>query len=430
MNLPTPSVTNLHVLFISNYFPPEVNAPANRLYEHARQWARDGGSLEVLTAVPNFPEGVVYQGYRNRLTNETVEGIPVTRVPMYIAENRGILRRTLSYVSFMLTAIWYARKLQRQPDVVVASSPQFFSGLAGYLISRWRRVPFVLEVRDLWPDSIVAVGASKRNWLIRLFEKLEMYLYRHSSHIVTVTESFKHVIGSKGIDEKKITVLKNGADLEGFGKELDPEKLAELRASYGLEGKFVAAYIGTLGMAHRADILLEAAARCRQPEIVFMVVGAGAERESLARQQEERQLENFRLVPKQPRELVAYFLALADVCVVHLKDAPLFRTVIPSKMFEAMVMGKPIALGIRGEAAEIVTEAEAGICFAPEDADGLVEVVEELQQDESLYQRLSQNGRSYVALNHDRKDLARRYWALLERVALGEVSSFEFQVSS
>ncbi|MDX6611697.1 MAG: hypothetical protein QOD75_883 [Blastocatellia bacterium] len=403
----------MHVLFISNYFPPEVNAPANRLYEHARQWARDGGSLEVLTAVPNFPEGAVYDGYRNRLTKETIEGIPVTRVPMYIAENRGTFRRTISYISFMLTAIWYARTLDRQPDLVVASSPQFFSGLAGYVISRWRRVPFVLEVRDLWPDSIVAVGASKRNWLIRLFEKLEMYLYRHSTHIVTVTESFKRVIAGKGIDERKITVLKNGADLEGFGKDPDTNKLAELRRLYGLEGKFVAAYIGTLGMAHRADILLQAAARCQDPEIVFMVIGAGAERDQLARLQEESGLKNFRLLPKQSREVVPYFLALADVCVVHLKDAPLFRTVIPSKMFEAMVMGKPIALGIRGEAAEIVTEAEAGICFAPEDADDLVKVVEDLQRDQVLYRRLSENGRNYVARHHDRKDLARRYWALL-----------------
>jgi glycosyltransferase involved in cell wall biosynthesis len=420
----------MHVLFISNYFPPEVNAPANRLYEHARQWARDGGSLEVLTAVPNFPEGAVYDGYRNRLTKETVEGIPVTRVPMYIAENRGTFRRTISYVSFMLMAIWYARKLEQRPDVVVASSPQFFSGLAGYVISRWRRAPFVLEVRDLWPDSIVAVGASKRNWLIRLFEKLEMYLYRHSAHIVTVTESFKRVIAGKGIDERKITVLKNGADLEGFGNQLNADKLAELRRLYGLEGKFVASYIGTLGMAHRADILLEAAARCRHPEIVFMVVGAGAERDQLARLQEDSQLKNFRLVSKQTRELVPYFLALTDVCVVHLKDAPLFRTVIPSKMFEAMVMGKPIALGIRGEAAEIVTAAEAGICFAPEDADGLVKVVEELQRDQVLYRRLSENGRRYVTRHHDRKDLARRYWALLETIAPVRVSSFEFRVSS
>lgn len=410
----------MHVLFISNYFPPEVNAPANRLYDHARQWIKDGGTLDVLTAVPNFPEGAVYSGYRNRFTQEEIEGIPVTRVPMYLAENKGTCRRMISYLSFMLAAMWYVRKIQRRPDIVVASSPQFFSGLAGYLISRWKRVPFVLEIRDLWPDSIVAVGAIRRNWIIRFFEKLELHLYRHSTHIVTVTNSFKRIIAGKGIDDQKITVLKNGADLEGFSKELDPHRLEEVRRRFGLEGKFVASYIGTLGMAHRADIMLEAASQCSNSGIVFMAVGSGAERDNIARQQDELQLENFRLIEKQSRELVPYFLKVSDVCVVHLKDAPLFSTVIPSKIFEAMVMGKPIALGIRGEAAELIEDSGAGICFAPEDADGLIAVIKKLQRDKSLYARLAQGGYDYARLHHDRKDMARRYWSLLKRITAAQ----------
>lgn len=407
----------MHVLFISNYFPPEVNAPATRLYEHARQWVKDGGSLDVLTAVPNFPEGVVYDGYQNSFTQQEIEGISVTRVPTYIAENKGTFRRMISYASFMLTVLWYVRKLERKPNVVVASSPQLFSGLAGYIISRWKRVPFVLEVRDLWPDSIVAVGAINRNWLIRVLEKLEKYLYLHSTHIVTLTNCFKRIIVEKGVDENKITVLKNAADRETFLKDLDPGKLAEIRRHYGLEGKFVASYIGTLGMAHRADILIEAASRCNNSGIVFMAVGAGAERNKIAQRQGELKLENFRLIEKQPRELVPYFLQVSDVCIIHLKDAPLFRTVIPSKIFEAMVMRKPIALGIRGEASEIVEAASAGICFAPEDADGLVDAVTTLRYDRLLYERLAQSGYEYTRLHHDRKEMARQYWDLLERTA-------------
>lgn len=406
----------MHLLFVSNYFPPEVNAPATRLFEHARQWIREGRSLDILTAVPNFPEGVVYEGYRNRWLQEEIEGIPVTRVPMYLAENKGKFRRMISYVSFMLTSLWYLSTIKRRPDVVVASSPQFFSGLAGYVISRLKGVPFVLEVRDLWPASIVAVGASKRNWIIRLLERVEMYLYRHSTHIVTVTNSFKRIIAEKGIDENKITVLKSGADLDTFLQDLDPGKLAELRQRYGLEGKFVASYIGTLGMAHRADILLEAASRCNNSGIVFMVVGAGAERVKIAKQQGQLQLDNFRLVEKQPREMVPYFLKVSDVCIVHLRDTPLFHTVIPSKIFEAMAMRKPIALGIRGEASEIVEEAGAGIGFIPEDADGLLAVVKKLRYDETLYEQLAQSGFDY-AHTHDRKVIAQEYWALLESVA-------------
>jgi colanic acid biosynthesis glycosyl transferase WcaI len=412
----------MHVLFISNYFPPEVNAPANRLYEHARQWVSDGESVEVLTAAPNFPEGAVYDGYRNAFTQESVAGIPVTRVPTYIAENKGTFKRMLSYFSFMLTVLWYAHTNRRRPDVIVASSPQFFSGLAGYLLSRWRRVPFVLEIRDLWPEAIVAVGAIKRNWMIRFLEQVERHLYRHSTHIVTVTDSFKRIIASKGIDENKITVLKNGADIENFARDLDPEKLAEVRRRYDLEGKFVASYIGTLGMAHRADILLETASRCSNSGIIFMVVGAGAERDRLARRQTELQLDNFRLVEKQPREMVPYFLQVSNVSVVHLKDAPLFRTVLPSKIFESMLMRKPIALGIRGEASETIEAAGAGICFAPEDADGLLETIKRLKYDKPLYDRLAQSGFDYVRQHHDRKDIARRYWKLLETVVSSDVN--------
>lgn len=410
----------MRLLFISNYFPPEVNAPATRLYEHAKHWVKEG-EVDVIAAVPNFPEGVVYEGYENRFTQGEVDGIRLTRVPMYIAENKGTLQRTASYISFMLSAIWYSRKVKGRPDVVVASSPQFFSGLAGYVISRLKRAPFVLEVRDLWPDSIVAVGAMRRNLIIRFFEVLERFLYRKADHIIVVTNSFKRIIADKGICEQKITVLKNGADLEAFSRPLDEQVLSDIRRRYDLDGKFVASYIGTIGMAHRADIMLEAAEQCSDPEIVFMVMGAGAERESLAARQAKLQLSNFRLIEKQPKSLVPYFLELTDACVVHLRDSPLFRTVIPSKIFEAMVARRPIVLGIRGETAEIVEEAGAGICVEPEDAAAVVEAVARLRRNRDEYRSMADSGFKYVFENHDRKRLANRYWNLLAQVADGKL---------
>lgn len=410
----------MHVLFISNYFPPEVNAPATRLDEHARQWVKDGGSLEIITAAPNFPEGVVHHGYRNQFVQEETNGIYVTRVPMYIAENKGTLNRSLSYISFMISAIWYSRRTRQVPDVVVASSPQFFSGLAGYIISRLKRVPFVLEIRDLWPDSIVAVGALRRNWLIRLFEKLEHFLYREAHHIVVVTNSFKRIIASRGVNEEKITVLKNGADLEDLSQPLDEQVLEEIKQRHELKGKFVASYIGTIGMAHRADILLEAARRCPHQDVVFMVVGAGSEREALASRAAKLSLPNFRMIEKQPKLMVRYYLAASDVCVVHLRDVPLFRTVIPSKIFEAMAARKPIALGLKGEAQEIVEGAGAGIPFPPEDVDALLGVVTNLHCDRALYEVMAGRGYSYVRTNCNRKKLARAYWRLLESVVYGK----------
>ena len=406
----------MHILFLSNYFPPEVNAPATRLHEHARQWVADGHTVDVLTSVPNFPEGEVYEGYENRLTEEERDGIRVTRVPMYISPNEGVIQRVLSYLSFMLSACWYAGRLPT-PDVLVATSPQFFAALAGY-VGAWRKdVPFVLEIRDLWPESIVAVGAMSRNVIIRFLEWVERVLYRKAEHIVVVTDSFEEAIAEKDIARNKISVIKNGIETAWWDEPLDEERLAELQHEHALEGKFVASYIGTIGMAHRADILLEAARRCDDPDIVFMVVGTGAKKDELAARQAELELDNFRLVDKVSKEQVPYLLALTDTSVVHLRDDPLFETVIPSKIFEAMATGTPIVLGVRGESQRIVETAEAGLPIPPEDPDALAEAVRHLEEHPELHAEMAENAYRHVRAHYDRKGLAREYAALLERIA-------------
>jgi glycosyltransferase involved in cell wall biosynthesis len=406
----------VHILFLSNYFPPEVNAPATRLHEHARQWVADGHTVDVLTSVPNFPEGEVYEGYENRLTEEERDGIRVTRVPMYISPNEGVIQRVLSYLSFMLSACWYAGRLPT-PDVLVATSPQFFAALAGYVVA-WRKdVPFVLEIRDLWPESIVAVGAMSRNVIIRFLEWVERVLYRKAEHIVVVTDSFEEAIAEKDIARNKISVIKNGIETAWWDEPLDEERLAELQHEHALEGKFVASYIGTIGMAHRADILLEAARRCDDPDIVFMVVGTGAKKDELAARQAELELDNFRLVDKVPKEQVPYLLALSGTSVVHLRDDPLFETVIPSKIFEAMATGTPIVLGVRGESQRIVETAEAGLPIPPEDPDALAEAVRHLEEHPELHAEMAENAYRHVRAHYDRKGLAREYAALLERIA-------------
>lgn len=405
----------MRIQFISNYFPPEVNAPATRLYEHAKHWVQDGHEVDVLTSVPNFPEGEVYDGYQNRFTRETVDGINVQRVPMYVTSNEGVIKRTLSYLSYMASAIWYARR-SPTPDVVVATSPQFFAAVAGWWIARQKGVPFVLEIRDLWPESIVAVGAMERNIIIRFFEQIEQFLYREADRIVPVTDAFKRMIVDKGIPTDKVSVIKNGVDLTRWEQPLDEEKLARLQEKHEIENKFVASYIGTIGMAHRADVLLEAAEQCDDPDVVFMVVGTGAQREALEARQNELQLSNFRLVEKVPSEEVPYLLALTDASVVHLRDSALFKTVIPSKIFEAMATRTPIVLGVRGETQSIIEEAEAGVPIPPEDPAALVDAVLRLKQNANLHARMAENGYAYVHAHFDRRNLAREYLSLLEEV--------------
>lgn len=206
----------MQILFISDNFPPEVNAPASRTYEHARRWVAEGTSVTVITCAPNFPKGVVHEGYRNSWrTVEYVDGIRVVRVKSYITGNEGFSRRILDYVSFMASAILFGL-FEKRPDVIVGTSPQFFAAVGAWILSvlKWR--PFVFELRDLWPASIVTVGAMKKGVAIRLLEKLELFLYRRARLIVSVTESFRDDLGSRGIDVSKITVIRNGVDPDVF----------------------------------------------------------------------------------------------------------------------------------------------------------------------------------------------------------------------
>jgi glycosyltransferase involved in cell wall biosynthesis len=400
----------MRILFLSHYFPPEVNAPASRTYEHCKEWVRSGHQVTVVTCAPNHPRGVVYDGYRNRLWQREVrDGIDVIRVGTYITANEGFAKRSLGYLSFMLACICAAPFLPRA-DVLVTTSPQFFNGLAGYPVKLLKRIPWVLEIRDLWPESILAVGAVKNRWVIRFLSALEGFAYRKADHIVPVTEAFRRYMLGRGIASSKITVVRNGADLGFYREGSDP---SSLRASLGLEGKFVASYVGTHGMAHGLDTVLDAAARLRdRNDIAFLLVGDGAERKRLLALRDERRLDNVVMLEQQPKERMPEIWALSDASLVVLKKSPLFETVIPSKIFESMAMRKPIILGVAGEAREIVAEGRAGLTVEPENADELAAAVLRLAQQPQLCNDLGDNGHSYVTANFDRRVLAKRLEAV------------------
>jgi hypothetical protein len=255
----------MKILFLSDNFPPETNAPASRTYEHAKRWVAAGHSVTVITGAPNFPSGKVHAGYRNALwKREEMDGIHVVRVWTYITANEGFFRRSLDYISFMVSAT-IASVFIRRPDIIVATSPQFFTPCAAWVVSLFKRRPFVFELRDLWPDSIVAVGAMKETRSIRLLRKLEYFLYRKAARIVSVTSSFKTVLTGNGIDPHKIAVVPNGVDLEAYQPGDKPDGLVR---QWGLDGKFVAAYVGTIGMAHGLDTVLAAAERLRHRDDV------------------------------------------------------------------------------------------------------------------------------------------------------------------
>ncbi len=401
----------MRVLFLSHYFPPEVNAPASRTYEHCKQWVRDGHEVTVVTCAPNHPRGKVYEGYRNRLVQrEDKEGIRVVRVWTYVTANEGFFKRTLNYISFMVSSILIAPWLP-QADVVVTTSPQFFNGLAGYFVSRLKRIPWVLEIRDLWPESILVVGAIRNKTIIRLLEWIELFAYRKADRIVPVTDAFKRYMVKKGIPAEKIEVIKNGADLSFFKEITGPNPVA---VELGLQGKFVASYFGTHGMAHCLETMLHSARELKQREdIVILLVGDGAERQSLLAMRDKMALPNVIMLDQQPKEKMPYLWAISDVSLVLLKKSELFTTVIPSKIFESMAMEKPIILGVEGESAGIIKDAEAGFCIEPQNSQQLAERVLELYENRELAARLGANGRRHVGKHYDRTVLARRYESLL-----------------
>lgn len=398
----------MRILFLSHYFPPEVNAPASRTYEHCKQWVQDGHEVTVVTCAPNHPRGIVYEGHRNTLfQREKRDGIQIVRVWTYVTANEGFLKRTLNYLSYMIAAVLVAPFLSRC-DVVISTSPQFFNGLAGYLVSRLKRAPWILEIRDLWPESIVAVGAITYRPVIRLLERLESFAYRKATHLVVVTDAFKAHMLARGIPSKKVTVIKNGVDFSLY-KEPPHGSLGLLR-ELGLEGKFVVSYFGTHGMAHCLQTVLEAAQELQdRKDIVFLLVGDGAERSRLVSMRDEMKLSNVVMLDQQPKEKMPELWSLSNVSLVLLKKSTLFKTVLPSKIFESMAMEKPVILGVEGESAELVMSAGGGICIQPEDGKDLAGQVLKLYRDRTLCHKLGASGRRYVLEHFDRQVLARRF---------------------
>jgi glycosyltransferase involved in cell wall biosynthesis len=402
------------LLFLSHYFPPEVNAPANRTYEHARRWAADGHDVTVITGVPNHPKGELFEGYENRwLQREEVDGIHVVRTWMYLTSNEGFARRSLNYALFAVTAVLASLRVGR-PDVVLATIPQFFCGLAGAVVSwlKWR--PFVLEVRDLWPDSIVQLGQLESRPIIRVLEAIEAALYRSAAGIVVNTRTFIEHIAGRGIPRERIELVYNGIDPALFKPQ--PADTA-LLAAQGLEGKRVVAYIGTLGLAHGLHIIVETAERLRdEPDLAFVLIGEGADRERIASEARRRGLDNVHLLGLRPRDEIPRWIASSEVLLVMLRDLPVFETVIPSKLFEFWAQERPVVLAApQGECRALLEESDSGYTIGPEDPAALEAAIREVLADPESAAERAARGRELVERDFLRDALARRMADFIER---------------
>lgn len=392
----------MKILFLTDNFPPEVNAPASRTYEHCKEWVRQGEDVIVITCVPNFPQGKVYPGYRNkRYQKEWIDGIQVVRVWSYITANEGFIRRTFDFISYAFSSFFAG--LFIDADVIVATSPQFFTALSGRALSFWKRVPWIMEVRDLWPESIKTVGAMNDSLVLRFFEWEEKKCYRSAKKIVVVTDSFKRRLIEKGIDSKKIVVIKNGVDLKRFTPIPKDSRLIE---SLGLQGKKVIGYIGTHGMAHKLDFILECAARMDGKNTChFLLIGAGAEKRRLVELKERLGVSNVTMLDPVSKNEVKRYISILDVALINLRKSELFTTVIPSKIFENAGMEIPILMGVDGEARQIVESYHAGLCFEPESEVDFNNKLDLLLTDKELYEKCKA-GCYKLAQDFDRLKLA------------------------
>ncbi len=410
----------MRILYFSQYFPPEVGATQTRAYEMCRYLVQCGHRVTVITEVPNHPSGIIPPAYRGRLSERRLEeGIDVLRLWVWASPEKTFSSRMRFYLSYMAMAA-LAGALVREPgdgggryDLVYATSPPLFVGLAGLATSTARRVPFVFEVRDLWPESAVALGELADRRAIALAEGLERLLYRRAKRIVAVTSGIRNRLVQRGIPEGKLALIPNGANTDLF--RFDPAGRQRVRAQWGVhEGQFVAVYAGVHGLAQGLETVLEAARTLRdRPHIRFVFVGEGPRKAGLVEMSTRMGLDNVRFLPEVPAHQMPAYLSAADCTIVPLRDQPVFRGALPSKMFEAWACARPVVLSAAGEAVDVLNDAGGGIAVPPERPPALAEAVAYLAQHPDEAQKMGRLGCEYVRRNYSRQEQAAALEALL-----------------
>ena len=402
----------MNIAYYSHYFTPEIGAPSARIFDLAQQWLSMGHQVQVVTCFPNHPTGELYPGYASGLhMSERLDGIDVHRHWTYMTPNKGFLKKTVGHISYLPAALLLSNRHVANPDIVIGTSPTFFAAMAAAATGMQRRIPFVMEVRDLWPAVLTELGILRHPLLIRWLERLELALYRQATRITTVTEGFRQDLMGRGVPGERVSTLRNGADLAFWNPREAP---VQLRQRLGLQGRFVVLYIGAHGISQALGSILECARQLQEhPQIKFLFVGEGAEKEHLVRQAQQARLGNVRFLNPVPRNAVGELYALADVCLVPLRDIPLFDTFIPSKMFEMMAMERPIVGSVRGEAADILLQSGGAIVVEPEDSSAIAQAILHLCAHEDQARAMGQRGRRFVAENYSRRSLATAYLDVL-----------------
>ena len=405
----------MRLLYVSQYFPPEMGAPAARVSELAAIWAQEGHEVTVLTGFPNHPTGKIHPDYKQKFRRmtltENTSGIRVVRTWLCPVANRSSVERMVNYVSFFLSAIVRGVFLQR-PDAIIGTSPQLLSAAAGWLLAKRFRRPFILEVRDLWPESLPASGVgTTEGFTYQILDTIASFLYKASDLVVVVAEPFRAVIAGKS-PTARIDVVENGVEENLF----KPYPKEECKEEFGLKRFFLVSYIGTVGQAHGVQTLLKAAATLedRYPDLRFLIVGEGAEREEL--QKAACHLPNVDFWGERPRNEIPKIIGASDVCVVLLKNNEVFEKVLPTKILEFFACGRPVVAGVRGFIADLVEKSKAGIVIEPGSDTELGDAIERMHENRERLISMGNNGRNYVLEHYRREDKALQYLQIIKNL--------------
>ncbi|EJO5349220.1 glycosyltransferase family 4 protein [Clostridium botulinum] len=402
----------MKILFLTQYCPPEVGAPQNRIFEFAKQLKKFGHEVTILTAMPNYPKGEIFDGYKGKkIVKEELDGIKIVRTSIYATKDKGFVKRLRNYLSFTFSSVFTGSKYIDNQDVIITESPPLFLGWSGYVLSKRKKAKFIFNVSDLWPESAVKLEVLHNKFLIKASTWLEEFCYKKAAAVTGQTKGIVDNIVSRGFDKNKVHLITNGVDTEFFKKENRDEKLRE---EWGLNGKFAVCYAGIHGLAQGLEVIINAAELLKEEQdIQFVFIGDGPEKSKLQAMVKEKKLNNVSFQPVQLKPNMPRIIASMDATVVPLKKLDLFKGALPSKMFEALASQLPIVLAVEGEAERLINEANAGITVEPENPKEVAQAVLKLYKNKELKDKLGQNGRSYVIEHYSRESITRKLESIL-----------------
>jgi len=402
----------MRILFLTQYCPPEVGAPQNRIFEFAKKLKEFGHEVTILTALPNYPRGEIFDEYKGKnVVLEEIEGIKIVRTSIYATKSKSFTKRLRNYLSFTFSCVFQGAKHIEKQDLIITESPPIFLGWSGYILSKLKGAKFIFNISDLWPESAIKLGVLHNKLFIKLAVWLEEFCYKKASAVTCQTQGIVDDIIGRGFDKNKVHLITNGVDIELFKKEKRDENF---RREIGIENKFALCYAGIHGIAQGLQVIIKAAEILKEKEdIQFVFVGDGPEKQELIDMVKEKKLKNVTFLPLQPKTNMPKIVASMDAAIIPLKKLKLFEGALPSKMYETLCSEVPIIMAVKGEAERLINSAQAGIVVEPENSEEIAEAVIKLYNDKELREKLGQNGREYVKEHYDRNAITRKLEKIL-----------------